>query len=872
MLRDVVCVNAPVLPGECEIAILPSQSGHRLARNIIAGSCLSLATLLTPVWAQGLPANPFASAPATPVAGEAAPAMAPSMFEQIQATKTAAPAPTPAAAPVAAPAASAPAAKAAPAPAAPAAPAVAAAPAASGGKPPAKDAKEKPGKPGAKADPKAEAKPVAPVAQAAEVVPPAPVTPPPATPAVAAPETRTAAAGLKVRRPSEVNDAPIAGVTLKFDNADIYEVVQAVLGDILHLNYLVDPSIQGKITLNTNGTVSSADVYGILESVLQLNSLSIIRDNKLYKVVRDPVAAKDSISFEAAGENSPMIEIIPMKFVQASALLNVLKNFIGPQAGIVNDTTNRYLIVADRANNIAKLKEMIKTLDVDYLQKVRIRVIPILKGDAVEMAKEMDQLFKTSGMFNWPGTDGNKVFFMPVVRMNSLLVAGANDSVLDTAETWIRKLDDEPKDGVGAGIHVHPIVNSNALHVANILRQIYGGSPIASTNTSTPTTGASQTIVRGNVPTAAPAAASAAAVGAGLSGSVQIIPDEATNTLVIKANQQDYLQIKKVIDRIDTIPRQVLIQVMVAEVALTDKLQYGIEWWLKGQTFSYGGKTWPASAGLSAGGAAKSASSTASTVTSGGVPAGFNYGIFSGADLVGLMNLLASNTDLTVVSAPHVMASDGKTARVEVGDEIPVISQVLSTPTSTTGTLTTSNSVQYKPTGIILEVKPSINESGLVTLQVSQEVSGQGADVLAGGNSYPSFTKRKVETNVTLEEGRTLMIAGMIRDDGSKNGTGIPGLKDIPLLGNLFGSKTISSTKKELMITITPYIVRNRADGDKLTNSFQEGVQQIKSMIQKSQATNFPEKAQIAAAERARLAAERENDRTETHGEAGVGK
>ncbi len=852
MLRDVVRVKTPVLLNQYEIAVLPSRDGHRLARNIIAGTCLSLATMLAPVWAQGLPANPFAAPAATP-AGEGAPApgMAPSLFDAAKAA-TSQPAPAPAPAVAAAPAQGKPAAAASAAKAAGEAAAVVPA------------TKTKPGKNG-----KPAAKAAAPVEPAP--VPAAPVveaTPPAAVPAV---ESRTSAVGLKVRRPSEVNDAPIAGVTLKFDNADIYEVVQAVLGDILHLNYLVDPSIQGKITLNTNGTVSSADVYSILESVLQLNSLSIIRDGKLYKVVRDPVAAKDSISFEAAGENSPMIEIIPMKFVQASALLNVLKNFIGPQAGIVNDTTNRYLIVADRASNIAKLKEMIKTLDVDYLQKVRIRVIPILKGDAVEMAKEMDQLFKTSGMFNWPGTDGNKVFFMPVVRMNSLLVAGANDAVLDTAEVWIKKLDDEPKDGVGAGIHVHPIVNSNALHVANILRQIYGGSPIASTNTSTPSaSGASQTIVRGNVPTATPAAATAA-TGAGLSGAVQIIPDEATNTLVIKANQQDYLQIKKVIDRIDTIPRQVLIQVMVAEVTLNDKLQYGVEWWLKSQPFSYGGKTWNGQAVLNSG-LTPPSFATGNPLTS-STTAGFNYGILSGTDLVGLLNLLASNTDLTVISAPHVMASDGKTARIEVGNEVPIITQVLSTPTSTTGTLTTSNSVQYKPTGIILEVKPSINESGLVTLQVAQEVSGLGDNVTAGGSTYPSFTKRKVETNVTLEEGRTLMIAGMIQDTGNKASTGLPGLKDIPLFGTLFGAKSDGKTKNELMITITPYIVRNRADGDKLTSAFQESVGQIKGMIKKSQASNFPEKAEKAVQERARLAAEREKDvHVESYGEAGVGK
>jgi general secretion pathway protein D len=844
MLRAVVRLNPPVLPKQSEIPGLPSGNERRWVRSVIASACLSLTVAFAPVWAQGLPANPFA--PAATADGQGA---APGMFETIQAARKQQ------AAAAAKPALTSAAPAAASKTAAAVQPATAAQPAAK------VDAPVNQGKKAKAEKGKAGAKPAAPVAAAAEA--PKPEEPPvaekpPAAAATPAPveESRTSAVGLKVRRPSEVNDAPIAGVTLKFDNADVYEVVQAVLGDILHLNYLVDPAITGKITLNTNGTVSSADVYSILESVLQLNSLSIIRDNKLYKIVRDPTAPKDSISFEAAGENSPMIEIIPMQFVQASALLNVLKNFIGPQAGIVNDTTNRYLIIADRAANIAKLKEMIKTLDVDYLQKVRIRVIPIIKGDAVEMAKEMDQLFKTSGMFNWPGTDGNKVFFMPVVRMNSLLVAGANDAVLDTAEMWIKKLDDEPKDGVGAGIHVHPIVNSNALHVANILRQIYGGSPIAS---ATPTTAASQTIVRGNVPTPAPAAA-AAAVGAGLSGAVQIIPDEATNTLVIKANQQDYLQIKKVIERIDTIPRQVLIQVMVAEVSLTDKLQYGVEWWLKSQPFSYGGKTWPGSAVLNSGLTAPS-TVTGNPLTS-STTAGFNYGIFSGADMVGLLQLLATNTDVTVLSAPHVLASDGKTAKIEVGNEVPIITQVLSTPTSTTGSLTTSNSVQYKPTGIILEVKPNINESGLVTLSVSQEVSGLGKDVVAGGTSYPSFTKRKIETNVTLEEGRTLMIAGLIQDNGTKSSVGLPGLKDIPLVGALFGAKSDARDKTELMITITPYIVRNRSEGDKLTNAFQESVQQIKSMVQKNQASNFPEKAEKAALERAKLA-EREKERQE---------
>lgn len=791
---------------------------------------LSLVLLAMNALAQqgALPDNPFAKMPVLRY-DDSVNADVPPPQPQTSAPTHQAPAaatPPAALAPAPAPAGAAPAAA---TPAAPAAPAVI----------PAADKKSKKGK-GA----------VAPAPQPAPVVAtpvaaPAPV----AQPAPESVLTRTAAAGLKVKKPAEVNDAPVAGVTLKFDNADIYEVVQAVLGDILHLNYLVDPSIQGKLTLNTNGTVSSADVYGILESVLQLNNLSIIRDGKLYKVVRDPNAPKDMISFEAAGENSPMIEIIPMQFVQAGAVLNVLKNFIGPQAGIVNDTTNRYLIVADRAANIAKLKEMLKTLDVDYLQKVRIRVVQIQKGDAVEMAKEMDGLFKTSGLFNWPGTDGNKIFFMPIVRMNALLVAGANEPILDAAEQWIKRLDDEPKDGVGAGIHVYPIANSNATHVANILRQLYGGSPIP---TSTPTTTnpnqATQSITRGATPTAG---AATAATGAGLSGAVQIIADEATNSLVIKANQQDYLQIKKVIERIDTIPRQVLVQVMIAEVTLNDKLQYGVEWYLNNLKFSNRGKTWNAQGGLDSGLTAPSGNFISGGLTT-GASSGFNYAILNGAGQVsGLLNLLATDTNVNVLSAPHVLASDGKTAKIEVGGEVPVITQTVATTAATTTGLSTSNSVQYRPTGIILEVKPNINASGLVTLNLSQEVSAVTENqVEAGGSKYPAFTKRKVATDVTLEEGKTLVVAGLIQDRKTLDEVGIPGVKDIPLLGGLFGTTSKKREKTELLVAVTPYIVRNRVEGEKISADFQETMQKLTGLMKDSPTYDFPAKAATIRSER----------------------
>jgi general secretion pathway protein D len=643
--------------------------------------------------------------------------------------------------------------------------------------------------------------------------------------------------GVRIARPAEATAKSMPGTILRFENADIHDIVQAVLGDALRLNYMVDPSVQGRITLQSTGNVSAADIYNILENALQLHGISIVRDGKLYKVIRDVQANRD-VGLIAAGENSPVTQVIPLQFVQASALLASVKSVLGQQALVANDPTNRHLIVVDRAQNVAKVLEMVALLDVDYLARVRIRLVDIAKGDATELAKEMDTLFRTSGLFNWPGTEGNKVYFLPIVRMNAILVAAANDSMIEAAEKWIRTLDDEPKNGLGAMVHVYPVNNSNATHLANLLRQLYGG---AATQTTGPAQQPSSSLSSPTGQAQTPATTDPSRVvlrgstgGGTLASNVQIIADEATNSLVIRASPQDYLQIRRIIDRIDTVARQVLIQVMVAEVGLSDKLQYGVEWWLKNLTFSSGGKSWAAQAGLDTGLVSPAAAANPTTsAPADGVASGFNYLIFNKAgDITGLFNLLATNTDVNILSAPHVLASDGKTAKIEVGSEEPVITQTVSTPTTVASTgITTSNSVQYRPTGILLEVKPTINASGLVNLNMTQEVSSRGTNVSVGGSVYPSFTKRKVSTEVTIEEGKTLVVAGLIQDRGDKSNQGVPLLKDVPIFGTLFGTQKNQFDKTELLIAITPFVVRNKNEAEQITREFRESLADLKQRM-----------------------------------------
>lgn len=706
-------------------------------------------------------------------------------------------------------------------------------------------------------------------ASAATVPAPAPATVPAAVQATpAATPSAAATSG------AQLSSTPNPGVTLKFDNADIYDVIQVILGDVLKLDYVIDPTVQGRMTLKSTGAISMADIYSALETALSTSNISIVRQGKIYKVVRDANAARDAVSMTGTGPASAVMQIIPLKFVQANQLVNTLRNFVGPQAAITNDPTNRYLVVVDRAANVEKIAEMVKTLDVDYLNQVQIRLIPIQYGEAADLAKELEGLFKTSGIFNLTGTDTNKVYVLPVVRMNALLVATANDKLMQTAEQWAKMLDAEPRNGLGAYVHVYPVVNSNAAHLANILTQIFGGpaspgSGNGSGASSLPSAsgtafaggtgtsggglggntlgatggglgggagnqaGATRTIERGNVPSQATTGA-----GAGLAGSVQVIADEVTNTLVVRASAQDYQQVRKIIERLDTLPRQVLVQVMIAEVALNDTLQYGVEWWLK-SALSHNGKSWPGFIGLE-GGVAPSITQVAAgaTPTVSGNSSGLNYAVFGNAgQVIGMLNLLSNDTNVNVLSAPHVVASDGKVARVEVGNEVPVVTQTVSTPSSglINTSFSTSNSVTYRPTGILLEVKPSITASGKVTLSVSQEVSSlSNLGVSAGGSNYPQFSKRKVTTDVTLEDGKTVMLAGLIEDKGDNGVVGVPGLKDVPLFGALFGTTKRVSSKTELLITITPYIITSREEGERISGTFQESLQTLRGMLQKN--------------------------------------
>lgn len=609
------------------------------------------------------------------------------------------------------------------------------------------------------------------------------------------------------------------GVTLRFDNADIYEVIQTVMGEILGLNYIVDPGVTGKINISGITPVNAEDLFGVFQSVLALNNVSIIREGNLYKVVRDSLAPRDAISGSAVGDNGAMVQIFAPKFVQPSALIGVLKNFIGPQAGIVNDATNHYLIVSDRARNVKKIAELIESLDVDYLERVQIEIVPIENGDPTELAKEMETLFKSSQLYNWPGTEPNKVFFMPIKRMNSILIGASTKQVMDMAKRRIKEVDALPKEGLSSRINIYSVKNSSADYLAGLISQIYGGAAAPSSSSSSAATtqqGATRVVQKG--PTG-----SSTASGSGLAGEVQIIPNEKSNSLIIKANRQDYLQVLKLLDQLDTLPRQVLIQANVIEVTLTGSNSLGLEWSLLNERASINSNNY-----------------TATTKFTSGVDKATNgllYTLFDGpSTAIATIQAAATGNDVRVLSSPRILASDGKEAKIEIGQEVPVTTQQISnvaTGTAANPGTTLSSTVTYRTVGLILKVKPSINESGKVNLELSQEVSQVIDSKSSQGTTTPSFSTRKIQTEITIQEGKTLTIGGLISDQGTMTDVGIPYLKDVPVFGNLFGSTTKKRDRTELLLTITPYVLRNQDDADRINRQLDDAMEEIRTFTQK---------------------------------------
>ncbi len=641
-------------------------------------------------------------------------------------------------------------------------------------------------------------------------------------------------------------------VTLNFVDTDIREIVRAVLGTTLKVDYTIDPAVHGTGSIETPAPLPRSALLGALEALLNQNGASMVERNGIYDIVPIPAAATSNL---AAGQGAigAGAEVVPLRYAAAKDLAKMLEPYIGQGGKIAAGPAGNALLVTGDAAVRQTLVGLIHAFDIDILSGRSYALYPVGDSDPAKLAGELEKVLQAQS----DGPLGGIVQVLPMERVNAVLVVSAQPRFLNAADRFFR-LAQRVEDATARTWHIYYVQNGQSTDLEGLLQRAFtpgnvsptppppgstapgatpaalgfgnaaGGTPgiggaaggISSTGTSPTGTSGTGTgggglgsgLSAGAPPSAAetPATEPLSAetgTGAGTATNLnrmRIIANRTNNALLIYATPAEYSVIEGMLHKIDIVPLQVLIEATIAEVDLNDQLQYGTQFFFKtdhvAETLGASNlnSTLPSIPGIS----------------QLAFPSTSPYFILSKGPNFALA-ALAQVTKVKVLSAPEVMVLDNQAARLQVGQQVPVLT---GTATSTLAAgAPTVNSVDYHETGVIMQVTPRVNTGGLVTLDIAQEVSDVAAAATNTVAGSPTFDDQVFRTRVAVQDGQTVGMAGLIRDNVSQGNTGLPFLKDIPLLGTLFSTQSDSRMRAELLVLITPHVVHDQRDARALT-------------------------------------------------------
>jgi general secretion pathway protein D len=642
-------------------------------------------------------------------------------------------------------------------------------------------------------------------------------SPPASVPPAAAPDKARTYPGTGVFVKSNPPPQPPPGpeeVSLNFEATEIRQVAATILGDILRESFTVHPQVQGTVSLRTVKPIPRKDLLPTLEMLLRQNNAALIREDALYKIVPTSVAGRGSVTPQLGTVGAPMrpgfsIVIAPVRFIGAKEMARLLEPFVVDQSVVRVDEVRNLLILQGTQRELRHLLETIDLFDVDFLAGMSVGLFPLQGADVKTLVAELDKIFGPQAA----GPLAGIVRVVAVERLNALLVVTTQPHYLRMAETWIERLDKAGGAAGGTRLYVYSVVNGKAENLASLLSEIFTGKASSMPAAPSLAPGARPAQIQsptlpgmsrpGTTATTAPAPAQATTSartsfesdGSVVSKDVRVIADKDNNALLILASPPDYEKIEAAIKKLDVVPRQVLIEVLIAEVTLTDDLQYGIDWFINVRAGTSGT--------LNMGGLPATPTSPVPPLAI--PPGGLQLINTVGGDVRAVLNAIGSDGRLKIVASPSLMVIDNQKAQIQVGRSVPTLSQQQS---GTTGSVTGSviSSIQYLDTGIMLAVTPRVNSGGRITLEVAQEVSD--ADLTATSNiDSPTINKRTAQSMVTTQSGETVVFAGLIQTTRSFGTAGVPLLSKIPILGGLFGTQSFRDERKELILLITPKLI-----------------------------------------------------------------
>jgi general secretion pathway protein D len=624
-------------------------------------------------------------------------------------------------------------------------------------------------------------------------------------------------------------------VTLNFAGADIRDVIAEVLGKTLKLNYVIDPEVSGSVTFNVSRPLPREDLLPTLEAVLNSQGATMVQADGIIRVVALPKdgKARAAVPFgraPGAGAIGERTEVIPLRFIAAAEMLRLLEKVLPPGQVMVADEARRVLLVQGSADQLRVAEETVRIFDIDQLSGMSVALVPLRNGVPGALVGELQNIFGATHK----EADSNVIRFMAIERLNAVMVLTRQPRYLDEARAWIERLD-RARNVNERGLYVYYLQHSKAVPVAQTLHGALSGlnvqfkPPVPAAGP----TGAPDFPGRppppgelATLPLASPGEPGALPQPIPNEqqpplppGAVRIEADEAHNALLISATARDYALIRKVLEGIDIPPLQVLIEVTVAEVVLNDSLRYGVQYFV-----STGIGNGKGVAVLTRGRPTSQTSATVSALSQafpGILPTmpGFALALTSN-NLTPrvILEALSELTQTKVISTPRLLVLDNQSAQLQVGDVVPIITQ------SATSTITSNplivNNVQYKETGVVLDVTPQINTGGSVTMDIKLTDSNVMPTTSSTIDS-PTISQRRLKSTISVKTGDSILLGGLIQATDNRDASGIPILHTLPLIGPLFGTRSDNTARTELIMLLTPYVISNNLEAQDITQSME---------------------------------------------------
>jgi len=673
------------------------------------------------------------------------------------------------------------------------------------------------------------------------------------------------------------------GVEINFENADIQTVARSLLGDILELNFVVDPRVQGTVTLASVGPIARKDILPIFESVLRMSNAAIVRDGALLKIV--PISETGGAGAITLGAGQPGfgVSVIPLRYTSAATVAKTAENFLSRPGAIRVDQARNILLVQGTTAERQAALDVVATFDVEWLRNQSVGVYPIRSTAPETLIPELEKIFDSGENGQGQGV----VRFQPISRMNAVMAVAKNPKLLDRVTQWVARLD--RGDVTGTMLRTYRLKNTQAVQVTKILNDIFlspqggantnetpagqlapgttgaqsrldqvggggafgaaaggGGTGAMAVATTPPAgplgAGSSPNLAGGSIASAfqgfagakpdsdqnkGPGAAGAGGPNArGVFPNLRITADVGNNAVVVYSNQEDWRAIERALHELDRAKLQVSIEATVAEVTLTDQIQYGVQYYLQ-----FGNDK--GSVGL-----LNAATSTAKTALLSQVIPGGNLLLGPASQPHVILNALQSITNVKVLSSPSVVVLDDQPAMLEVGDQVP-ISTGSATVLTTQNTVV--NTIQMQPTGVILKVLPHVHSNGSVQLEIDQEISSvANPGTATTPNLTPTITERRIHSTVAVTSGQTVLLGGLISESDEKDKSGIPGAMQIKYLGDLLANTTGNKQRSEIIVFIKPQVIRNSMDAENVTEAFRDRLDSMRKVPTVIRRTDAP--------------------------------